>query len=55
MVPIPIKDLLLVALEFHKHLHELATTKRIPVTTNVVQVNELSGHDPDTVGQEFGD
>ena len=55
MVPIPIKDLLLVAPEFHKHLHELATTKHIPVTTNIVQVNELSGCDPDAVGQEFGD
>ena len=54
-VPIPVKDLLSVAPEFRKHLHELATTKRIPVTTNVVQVNELSGHDPDAVSQEFGD
>ena len=49
-VPVPVKDLLLVALEFRKHLHELATTKHIPVTTNVVQVNELSGRDPDTIG-----
>ena len=54
-VPIPVKDLLSVAPEFRKHLHELATTKRIPVTTNVVQVNELSGRDPDAVSREFGD
>ena len=49
-VPIPVKDLLSVAPEFRKHLCELATTKRIPVTTNVVQVNDLSGRDPDAVG-----
>ena len=55
MVPIPVKDLLSVAPEFRKHLHELATTKHIPVTTNVVQVNELSGRNPDTVGREFRD
>ena len=48
-VPIPVKDLLSVAPEFRKHLRELATTKCIPVTTNVVQVNELSGRDPDAV------
>jgi hypothetical protein len=48
-VSIPVKDLLSVAPEFHKHLRELATTKHIPVTTNIVQVNELSGCDPDAV------
>ena len=55
MVPIPVKDLLSAALEFCKHLRELATTKCIPVTTNVVQVNELFGCNPDVVGQEFRD
>ena len=54
-VPIPVKDLLSVALEFCKYLHKLATTKRIPVITNVVQVNELSSRDPDTIGREYGD
>ncbi|KAF8547109.1 hypothetical protein OG21DRAFT_1490501 [Imleria badia] len=48
-VPIPVKDLLSVALEFHKQLRELATTKHIPVTSNVVQVNELSGCDPGAI------
>ena len=47
-VPIPVKDLLIVAPEFRKQLCELITVKC--VTTNpsshVVQVNELSGHDP---------
>ena len=47
-VPIPVKDLLIVAPEFRKQLYELITVKH--VTTNpsshVVQVNELSGHDP---------
>ena len=47
-VPVPVKDLLIVAPEFRKQLCELITVKR--VTTNppshVVQVNKLSGHDP---------
>ncbi|KAF8548029.1 hypothetical protein OG21DRAFT_1489720 [Imleria badia] len=54
-VPIPVKDLLSVAPEFRKQLRELATTKRIPVTGNVVQVNKLSGRDPHAIDQEFGD
>ena len=55
-VPIPVKDLLIVAPEFRKQLHELITVKH--VTTNpsshVVQVNELYGHDPLAVAQEYG-
>ena len=47
-VPISVKDLLIVAPEFMRQLCELITVKH--VTTNssshVVQVNELSGHDP---------
>ena len=47
-VPVPVKDLVIVAPEFRKQLHELITVK--PVMTNpsshVVQVNELSGHNP---------
>ena len=54
-VPMPVKDLLIVALEFRKQLRELITVKR--VTTNpsshVVQVNELSGHDSSVVAQEY--
>ena len=56
-VPMPVKDLLIVALEFRKQLCELITVKR--VTTNpsshVVQVNELSGHDSLVVAREYGD
>ena len=56
-VPMPVKDLLIVAPEFRKQLCELITVKR--VTTNpsshVVQVNKLSGCDPLAVAQEYGD
>ena len=54
-VPIPVKDLLIVAPEFRKQLCELITVKC--VTTNpsshVVQVNELSGCNPLAVAQEY--
>ena len=47
-VPMPVKNLLIVVPEFREQLHELIIVKH--VTTNpsshVVQVNELSGHDP---------
>ena len=47
-VPIPVKDLLIVAPEFRRQLHELITVKRVTTnpSTHVVQVNELSGCDP---------
>ena len=56
-VPMPVKNLLIVVPEFREQLHELIIVKH--VTTNpsshVVQVNELSGHDPLAVAQEYGD
>ena len=41
--------------EVRKQLKDLSTAKRIPVSTNTVQVNELAGHDPGKVDQAFGD
>ena len=38
-----------------KQLKDLSTAKRIPVSTNTVQVNELTGRDPGEVDQAFGD
>ena len=50
-IPVPVKDLLIVAPEFRKQLHELITVKH--VTTNpsshVVQFNELSSCNPSVV------
>ena len=42
------KDLLIVAPEFRKQLYELITVKHVATnpSSHVVQVNELSGHDP---------
>ena len=47
-IPIPVKDLLIVAPEFRKQLCELITVKHVMTnpSSHVVQVNELSGHDP---------
>ena len=47
-VPIPVKDLLIVAPEFMRQLCELITVKRVTTnsSTHVVQVNKLSGCDP---------
>ena len=47
-IPIPVKDLLIVAPEFRKQLCELITVKCVTAnpSSHVVQVNELSGHDP---------
>ena len=47
-VPIPVKDLLIVAPEFRRQLHELITVKHVTTnpSTHVVQVNKLSGRDP---------
>ena len=38
-----------------KQLKDLSTAKRIPVSTNTVQVNELAGCDPGEIDQAFGD
>ena len=47
-VPVPVKDLLIVAPEFRKQFHELITVKHVMTnpSSHVVQVNELSGCDP---------
>ena len=47
-VPIPVKDMLIVAPEFRKQLHELITVKCVMTnpSSHVVQVNKLSGRDP---------
>ena len=47
-VPGLVKDLLIVALEFRRQLHELITVKCVTTnpSTHVVQVNELSGRNP---------
>ena len=41
--------------EVHKQLKDLSMEKRVPVSTNTVQVNELAGCDPGEVDQAFGD
>ena len=38
-----------------KQLKDLSMAKRIPVSTNTVQVNELAGRDPSEVDRAFGD
>jgi hypothetical protein len=55
-VPVPVKELFAVSPEFRKQFHDLTTTKWVTSgSANHVQVNELSGHDPDHVSREFGD
>ena len=54
-MPVPVRELITVAPEVHKQLKDLSTAKRIPVSTNTVQVNELAGHDPGKVDRAFGD
>ena len=41
--------------EVRKQLKDLSTAKRIPVSTNTIQVNELAGRDPGEVDRAFGD
>ena len=41
--------------EVRKQLKDLSTAKHIPVSTNTVQVNELTGRDPGEVDQAFSD
>ena len=47
-VPVPVKDLLIVAPEFRRQLCELITVKCVTTnpSTHVVQVNELSSRNP---------
>ena len=54
-VKVPVKDLFAVAPDFQKQFREITVTKHIAASTNVVQVNELSGRDPDLVEREYGD
>jgi hypothetical protein len=57
-VPVPVKELFAVSPEFRKQFCDLTTTKCVTSrsgSANHVQVNELSGHDPDHVSREFGD
>ena len=48
-VPVPVRELITVAPEVRKQLKDLSTAKGIPVFTNTVQVNELTGRDPGKV------
>ena len=54
-VKVPVKDLFAVAPDFRKQFREITATKCIAALTNVVQVNELSGRDPELVEREYGD
>ena len=51
---VPVRELIAVAPEVCKQLKDLSTAKRIPVSTNTVQVNELARHDPGEVDRAFG-
>ena len=53
-IEVPVKDLFAVAPDFRKQFHEITVTKCIAASTNVVQVNKLSGHDPELVEHEYG-
>ena len=55
-VQVPIKELFAVTPDFHKHICELTTVKRVVHTSaNVIQVNELAGLNPKSVTCEYGD
>ena len=54
-VKVPVKDLFAVAPDFRKQFREITVTKHIAALTNVVQVNELSGRDPELIECEYGD
>ena len=54
-VPVLVRELIAVAPEVRKQLKDLSMAKRIPVSTNTVQVNELAGRDPGEVDWAFGD
>ena len=50
-----VRELIAVAPEVRKQLKDLSTAKRISVSTNTVQVNELAGRDPGEVDHAFSD
>ena len=55
-VLVPVKDLFSVSPEFRKLFRNLTTMKRITMgLANTVQVNELSGRNPEQVSREYGD
>ena len=54
-MPVLVRELIAVAPKVHKQLKDLSTAKRIPVSTNTVQVNELAEHDPGEVDRAFSD
>jgi hypothetical protein len=57
-VPVPVKELFAVLPEFRKQFRDLTMMKWVTSgygSANHVQVNELSGRDPDHVSREFGD
>jgi hypothetical protein len=55
-IPVPVKELFAVSLEFRKQFRDLTTTKWVTSGSAIqVQVNKLSGHDPDHISREFVD
>ena len=54
-IPVPVQEFIAVVPEVHKQLKDLSMAKLIPVSTNTVQVNELTGRDPSKVDRAFGD
>ena len=50
-----VRELIAMAPKVHKQLKDLSIAKRIPVSTNTVQVNELAGRDPGEVDRAFSD
>ena len=54
-MPVLVGELIAVAPKVHKQLKDLSMAKCIPVSTNTVQVNELTGRDPGEVDRAFGD
>ena len=54
-VLVPVKDFFLVFPEFQKWFHNLTTIKRVTMgLANIVQVNEVSGCDPEQISREYG-
>ena len=53
-MPVLVRELIAVAPEVRKELKDLSMAKRIPVSTNTVQVNKLTRRDPGKVDRAFG-
>jgi hypothetical protein len=60
-IPVPVKDLFAVSPDFRKQFHDMTTTKRVtaPLVAHAsmptVCMHELSGRNPGSVAQEYGD